>query len=77
MYLTDDYIQNKYTLFTKATPRFHFQDKIIMNLVDQQQKIYLTPSTDSMLKVVTKESFGVNPKIELCSKDGLTCEAEG
>ena len=37
-----------------------------MNLYDLEQEIMIVPELDSHLKVVVRESFGVNAKISLC-----------
>ena len=37
-----------------------------MNLYDLEQEIMIVPELDSHLKVVVRESFGVNAKVTLC-----------
>ena len=35
MYLTEDFIQKRYDLLSKTSARFYYNDKIVMNLVEQ------------------------------------------
>ena len=65
MFLLDDFIQQKFIDGRKGQ-KFHFSDKIIMNLYDLKQEIMIVPELDSHLKVVVREAFGVNAKVTLC-----------
>ena len=67
MYLMPNYIQRKF-VDGMAGQRFSFSDKILLNTVNQTQKIDIEPQVDSVLKVLAKESFGVNARINLCVK---------
>lgn len=49
--------------------KFHFADKVIMNLVELKQDVLIVPELDSHLRVVIREAFGVNAMIHLCSHD--------
>jgi len=35
MYMTEDFIQKRYDLLSKTSARFYYNDKIVMNLVEQ------------------------------------------
>ena len=59
MFLMDDFLQTKY-IDGQTGQKFHFTDKIIMNLYDLRQVILIVPELDSHLKVVIREAFGVN-----------------
>jgi len=41
-----------------------------MNLYDLKQEVLIVPELESHLKVVIRESFGVNAMIQLCRRDG-------
>ena len=68
MFLLDDFIQTKF-IDGESGQKFHFNDKIIMNLYDLKQEIMIQPELDSNLKVVIREAFGVNAMISLCKTD--------
>ena len=40
-----------------------------MNLYDLKQEVLIVPELESHLKVVIRESFGVNAMIQLCKRD--------
>jgi hypothetical protein len=65
MNLMDDFIQQKF-IDGQSGQKFHFADKIIMNLVDLKSKFIIVPELDSHIKVVIREAYGVNTQIQLC-----------
>ena len=65
MNLMDDFIQQKF-IDGQSGQKFHFADKVIMNLVDLKSKFIIVPELDSHIKVVIREAYGVNTQIQLC-----------
>ena len=79
IFLLDDFIQTKF-IDGASGQKFHFTDKIIMNLYELKQEIMIQPELDSNLKVVIREAFGVNAMISLCRTDengGKDCFISG
>lgn len=62
MYLTQDFIQNKF-ITGQAGQKFFFSDKTVIDLVNLEQRITIFPEQDSFLKVFAREAFGVNLQI--------------
>jgi len=65
MYLMEEFIQQKF-IDGQDGQKFHFADKIIMNLIDLKSTFLIVPELRSHLKVVIREAFGVNVQIKLC-----------
>jgi len=59
MFLMEEFIQQKF-IDGQSGQKFHFQDKIIMNLYDLKAQVLIQPELDSHLKVIIREAFGVN-----------------
>ena len=59
MFLLEDFIQQKY-IDGRSGQKFHFADKVIMNLYELKAQVLIVPELDSHLKVVIREAFGVN-----------------
>ena len=59
MNLMDEFLQQKF-IDGQSGQKFHFSDKIIMNLVDLKTMFTIVPELDSHIKVVIREAFGVN-----------------
>ena len=62
MYLAEDYLQLKF-IDGQSGQKFHFADKIIMNLIELKSSYILVPEDDSVIKIVIREAFGVNTQI--------------
>ena len=62
MYLAEDYLQLKF-IDGQSGQKFHFEDKIIMNLIELKSSYILVPEDDSVIKIVIREAFGVNTQI--------------
>jgi len=39
MYMTEDFIQTRYDLLGGTSARFYYNDKIVMNLIEQVQRV--------------------------------------
>ena len=59
MFLMEEFIQQKF-IDGQTGQKFHFEDKVIMNLYDLRQELLIVPELDSHIKVVIREAFGVN-----------------
>ena len=78
MYLTQDFIQNKF-ITGQNGQRFFFTDKTVIDLVNLEQRLTIFAEQDSYIKVFAREAFGVNLKIQLCRQqdNGTTvCDVE-
>ncbi|TNV71145.1 hypothetical protein FGO68_gene16752 [Halteria grandinella] len=58
-----------------AGQKFSFQDTIIMNVFNLSQPISLKPERDMLLKVLVKESFGVNSELSLSDGDSIIAKS--
>lgn len=65
LFLSESFIQNRF-IADKAGQRFVFEDDVILGLVNTTQKIKIEPEEDMLLKVSSKQAYGVNLAMRLC-----------
>jgi len=64
LFLDESFIQNKF-IDGMQGQRFSFQDTLIMNMFNLTQHFYLQPEVDSVIKIRSKEAYGVNIDMSL------------
>ena len=67
------FIQNRF-IDGKAGQKFIFDDDIILNLINSTQSFKIEPEEDMLIKMSSKEAYGVNMEMKLC-QDENNCEA--
>jgi hypothetical protein len=74
LYLSEWFIQNRF-IEGRGGQRFTFDDNIILSLMTPVQKVNIHPEEDMLIKINSKQAFGVNMKIRVCDKHGK-CDLE-
>ena len=59
LFLHDDFIQNRF-IEGKKGRRFTFDEEILVAFAHNKQRVNLNPEKDMVLKVSTKEAYGIN-----------------
>jgi len=67
LYLTETFIQSRF-IDGRGGQKFTFEDNVIFSLVNATQKIRFTPEEDMLLKMSSKEAYGVNMAMTLCAE---------
>jgi hypothetical protein len=67
LFLTESFIQSRF-IDNRAGQRFTFDDNILLSLINSTQKIRITPEEDMLLKMSSKEAYGVNMAMTLCTE---------
>ena len=67
LFLTESFIQSRF-IDGKAGQRFTFDDNVILSLINATQKIKFVPEEDMLLKMSSKEAYGVNMIMNLCTE---------
>jgi len=67
LFLTESFIQSRF-IDNRAGQRFNFDDNVIFSLVNATQKIRIAPEEDMLLKMSSKEAYGVNMAMTLCTE---------
>lgn len=65
-YLTEEFIQQRF-IDQRGGHRFTFEDDILISLVNSTQRINLTPEEDMLLKISSKQAYGINMAMSLCT----------
>jgi hypothetical protein len=68
LFLTESFIQSRF-IDGKAGQRFSFDDMVIFSLMNATQKVRITPEVDMLLKMSSKEAYGVNMAMTLCTEE--------
>ena len=68
LFLHENFIQNRF-LEGKGGRRFTFDEDMLISFAHNAQKIFLKPEVDMILKVSTKEAYGINMAMKVCKKD--------
>lgn len=64
LFLTESFVQSRF-IDHRDGERFVFDDLILLSLINTTQSIQITPEADMLLKVSSKEAYGINMKIQL------------
>jgi hypothetical protein len=67
LFLTESFIQSRF-IDNRAGQRFTFDDNVIFSLINATQKIKIVPEEDMLLKMSSKEAYGVNMAMTLCTE---------
>ena len=67
LFLTESFIQSRF-IDNRAGQRFTFDDFVILSLINSTQKVKITPEEDMLLKMSSKEAYGVNMAMTLCTE---------
>lgn len=65
LYLTESFIQNRF-IDGRGGQKFTFEDNVIFSLINATQKIEFRPEEDMLLKMSSKQAYGVNMGMSLC-----------
>jgi len=68
LFLSENFIQNRF-IAGKGGRRFTFDEEVLVSFAHNSQQLYLKPEKDSILKVSSKEAYGVNMNFTLCKKN--------
>ena len=69
LFLNEDFIQNRF-ITGKNGRRFSFDEEILVAFAHDKQRVLFKPEKDMILKVSTKQAYGINMNMRLCSADG-------
>ena len=64
-FLSESFIQNRF-ITGKGGQKFVFDDDIILNLYNATEEMHCKPEKDMIVKVSTKEAYGVNMGLQIC-----------
>lgn len=64
LFLTESFIQNRFIDHRKGE-KFNFDDQVLLSLINTTQTIQIVPEADMLMKVSSKESYGINMRIQL------------
>lgn len=68
LFLSENFIQNRF-IEGKAGQKFSFDEEVLVSFAHNSQNVYLKPEQDSVLKVSSKEAYGINMNMTLCKKN--------
>jgi hypothetical protein len=74
LFLFEDFIQHRF-IEGRDGQRFTFEDDILLSFVTPVQKINIHPEQDMLIKINSKQAYGVNMKMKVCDKHGA-CDLE-
>jgi hypothetical protein len=70
IFLSESFIQNRF-IDSKSGQRFIFDDYVILSFLNSTHTINITPEEDMLLKMSSREAYGVNMAMQLC--EGQQC----
>ena len=68
LFLTESFIQSRF-IDNRAGQRFTFDDNVIFSLINATQKIKITPEEDMLLKMSSRQAYGINMAMTLCTEE--------
>jgi len=64
LFLSENFIQSRF-IDHRNGEKFSFDDQVLLSLVNTKNTIKIVPEEDMLMKVSSKESYGVNMRIQL------------
>lgn len=68
LYLTDSFIQKRF-IEGRSGSAFIFDDFVVLSLINSTQTVTVTPEEDMLLKMASKEAYGINMAMQLCKEN--------